>query len=88
SGAATVSNLFRELAPRIVAGDDDPVFALDLLAKDNRLALALARSSATRAPIAATVDVINDEAVRLGYGGRDSAAVFHAYDRGSDESAR
>lgn len=80
SGAATVSNLFRELAPRIVQGDDDPVFALDLLAKDNRLALALAEASATPAPIAATVDAINDEAVRLGYASRDSGAVFRTYD--------
>ena len=82
SGAATVSNLFRELAPRIVSGDDAPVFALDLLAKDNRLALALAQASGTAAPIAETVTAIDDEAVRRGLGSRDSGAVFRTYDGG------
>ncbi|UYM04672.1 NAD(P)-dependent oxidoreductase [Solicola gregarius] len=80
SGAATVSNLFRELAPRIVSGDDDPVFALDLLAKDNRLATELAKASGSRAPIAETVSALNVEAVRLGFGARDSGAVYRAYD--------
>lgn len=83
SGAATVSNLFRDLAPRIVSGDDDPVFALDLLAKDNRLAVELAKASSSRAPIAEAVDTLNTEAVRLGYGERDSAAVYETYGRGA-----
>ena len=39
SCAATVSNLFRDIGPRMAAGDDDPVFALDLLAKDSQRAL-------------------------------------------------
>ena len=80
SGAATVSNLFRELAPRIVDGDDDPLFALDLLTKDNRLAAELAKASGSRAPIAEAVNALNAEAVRLGFGKRDSGAVYRAYD--------
>ena len=80
SGAATVSNLFRELAPRIVDGEDDPLFALDLLSKDNRLAAELAKASGSRAPIAEAVNALNAEAVALGFGSRDSGAVYRAYD--------
>lgn len=80
SGAATVSNLFRELAPRIVSGDDDPLFALDLLTKDNRLAAELAKASGSRAPIAEAVSALNAEVMQLGFGKRDSGAVYRAYD--------
>jgi 3-hydroxyisobutyrate dehydrogenase len=79
SGAATVSNLFRELAPRMIAGDDDPAFALSLLTKDNRLALDLARSTGTAAPVATVVDRINEAAMAQGYGDRDTGAVHRAY---------
>lgn len=85
SGAATVSNLFRNLAPRIVSGDDDPIFAMDLLAKDNRLALELATESGTAAPIAATVSNLNQQTLDLGLGPRDSAAIYQTYQR--DRSA-
>jgi len=79
SGAATVSNLFKELAPRMIAGDDDPAFALALLAKDNRLALELAGQSGTVAPVAAVVDRINSAALAQGLGDRDTGAVHRAY---------
>lgn len=83
SGAATVSNLFRDIAPRIASGDDDPVFSLDLLAKDNRLAIQLARDSGVASPIADAVGGVNERAVELGFGTRDSIAVIRAY-RGND----
>ena len=79
SGAATVSKLFLDLAPRMVSGDDDPVFSLKLLAKDVNLALRLAESSGTTAPIAATVAHINSLAMNLGLGHRDTSAVLAAY---------
>lgn len=80
SGAATVSNLFRDIGPRLVAGRDEPVFALDLLAKDNRLALDLAAGAGLEAPVAEAITQVNDRALALGYGSRDSIAVLHAYD--------
>ncbi|MCU1437278.1 MAG: hypothetical protein JWP66_365 [Naasia sp.] len=84
SGAATVSNLFRDIAPRIASGDDDPVFSLDLLAKDNRLAIQLARDSGVDSPIADAVGGVNERAVQMGFGSRDSIAVIHAYRDGGD----
>lgn len=83
SGAATVSNLFRDLAPRIAAGDDEPVFALELLAKDNLLAQALASQVGSSAPITDAVVRVNARAVDLGRGARDSAAVIAAYENGT-----
>lgn len=79
SGAATVSNLFRDIAPRLASGDDAPVFSLDLLAKDNRLAIQLARDSGTASPIADAVHGVNERAQQLGFGSRDSIAVVRAY---------
>lgn len=79
SGAATVSNLFKDLAPRMIAGDDDPIFALELLAKDNRLALQLAQRHQTAAPVAANIDVLNTIGLANGFGRRDSGAIKHVY---------
>lgn len=79
SGAATVSNLFKELAPRMAAGDDEPAFALDLLAKDNRLALQLAAGSGSPVPLARVVDQINTAGLEQGLGARDSGALYRTY---------
>ncbi len=79
SGAATVSNLFKEIAPRMAAGDDEPAFALDLLAKDNRLALQLAAESGAPAPLATIIDQINTAGLEQGLGPRDSGALHKTY---------
>lgn len=84
SGAATVSNLFRDIAPRLASGDDAPVFSLDLLAKDNRLAIDLARDCGVASPIADAVHGVNARAQQLGFGARDSIAVVHGYRDGED----
>jgi 3-hydroxyisobutyrate dehydrogenase len=83
SGAATVSNLFRDIGPRIARADHDPVFALELLAKDNRLATALAASVGSWAPVAEAVGRVNEAALGLGHAADDSSAVIHAYDDGT-----
>jgi 3-hydroxyisobutyrate dehydrogenase len=79
SGAATVSNLFKNLAPRMVSGNHEPIFSLNLLAKDNRLAVDLAHASRTAAPIANLIHQINESALEQGFGARDSSAVHSAY---------
>lgn len=84
SGAATVSNLFREIAPKMVAGDYRPAFALDLLAKDNRLALDLARQVGAPAPVAELVDTLNTAAAELGHGGEDTGVLLELYRARSD----
>lgn len=79
SGAATVSNLFRELAPKLLADDYSPAFSLGLLAKDNLLALELAREVGASAPIAEAVDAINVAAIELGHSADDTGAVQELY---------
>jgi 3-hydroxyisobutyrate dehydrogenase len=79
SGAATVSNLFQEVAPKMVAGDYEPVFALALLAKDTRLALQLVEEAGAHAPMAAVIDQVNSEAIELGYAESDTGAVLELY---------
>ena len=52
SGAASVSGLFRDVAPRAVDGDFEPVFSLALMRKDNALAVELASASGVPTPVA------------------------------------
>lgn len=79
SGAATVSNLFQEMAPRLLASDYQPAFALSLLQKDNRLALQLADQVGAPAFVAECVDQVNTLAVNIGYGDHDAGAVQELY---------
>lgn len=79
SGAATVSNLFREIAPKIVAGNYTPAFSLDLLAKDNRLARELTQHAGVFAPVVELVDSLNTAAVELGHGAEDTGALIEVY---------
>ncbi|MGH3491131.1 MAG: NAD(P)-dependent oxidoreductase [Actinopolymorphaceae bacterium] len=79
SGAGTVSNLFKELGPRMSVADYAPTFALALLQKDNRLAVELARQVGAPAFIATAVDQVNSLAAQLGHGDQDSGAVLELY---------
>lgn len=79
SGAATVSNLFREIAPKMIASDFEPAFALELLAKDNKLAIDLARSVGAPTYLAEIIDRVNAETMELGLAARDTGVVHEYY---------
>lgn len=79
SGAATVSNLFKELTPKLVKDDYEPAFALALLTKDNRLALQLAQEVGAHVPMAEAIDKINSAAMELGYDDRDTGVIQELY---------
>lgn len=79
SGAATVSNLFRELAPKIVAGDYEPAFSLALLSKDVQLALDLQRSVGAFGPIAHSVAAVNEVGLNNDLGHMDTGVVHRVY---------
>ena len=79
SGAATVSNLFREIAPKMIAQDFEPAFALELLAKDNKLAIDLARSVGAPTHLAEIIDRVNTGAMDQGLADRDTGAVRELY---------
>lgn len=80
SEAATVSGLFKEVGPKIVARDFTPVFPIDLLCKDNGLAIAMARSCGAPPILANTVQVINELATARGLGGQDTSALVKVYE--------
>lgn len=81
SGAASVSPLFREVAPRMAAGRfDEPAFTVDLLVKDNRLALELITATGLRAEVAAAVVALNARGRDAGLGALDTSALIRAVD--------
>jgi 3-hydroxyisobutyrate dehydrogenase/2-hydroxy-3-oxopropionate reductase len=80
SNAATVSNLFRELGSRIAADDyGNPTFSVDLLEKDVRLAVEMARRAGAPPVLARSVEFLNDAARAQGMGGEDTAAMWKCY---------
>lgn len=88
SGAAAVSGLFREMAPKIVRGDFSPDFSLDLLAKDNRLALGLAEEVGLPLIVGNSVQTLNRLAQGRGHGREDTGAAVKVYEEMSGRPAR
>jgi 3-hydroxyisobutyrate dehydrogenase-like beta-hydroxyacid dehydrogenase len=75
SGAASVSPLFRDVAVRAVAGDFDPTFTLQLMHKDNALALALADQLDVPMLTGRAAQQLNTMGLAAGLGAEDSIAV-------------
>jgi 3-hydroxyisobutyrate dehydrogenase-like beta-hydroxyacid dehydrogenase len=80
SQAATVSGLFKEVGAKIVARDFTPVFPVDLLCKDNGLAIEMARACDALPVLANTVQVLNELASARGLGVEDSGALVKVYE--------
>lgn len=89
SQAGTVSNLFKELGKHIVAEDyDDPAFTVDLLNKDIRLAVQMAKAHNAPPLLSRTVEHINEMARAQGFGGKDTSVMwkcFHAMWHGKSD---
>lgn len=81
SGAATVSPLFCDIAPKMAAGSFDPTFSIRLLHKDVRLGLQVAEQAGRSAPITTAVDRLTTAALDGGLGDQDTAAVIEVYRR-------
>lgn len=88
SGAATVSNLFLEIAPKIVSGDTTPDFALDLLHKDNLLALDMARSVGAPLFVSSAVSCLNAMGKDRGMGALDTSALSRLFANDADDSGQ
>jgi 3-hydroxyisobutyrate dehydrogenase-like beta-hydroxyacid dehydrogenase len=80
SQAATVSGLFKEVGAKIVARDFTPVFPVDLLCKDNGLAIEMARACDAPPVLADAVQVLNELASARGLGVEDSSALVKVYE--------
>lgn len=88
SGAASVSGLFKDVAPRAISGDYAPVFSLELMAKDTDLALAMAADTSVPMHVGAAVQALNAEGVAAGLGAEDSIALVQLLERLSGVRAR
>ena len=80
SQAGTVSNLFKELGQRI--SDDkynDPTFTVDLLIKDVRLGVEMAKAHNAPPVVARGVELLNEIAKAQGYGGEDTSIMWKSY---------
>lgn len=80
SQAGTVSNLFRELGSKIVADNyDDPTFSVDLLCKDVRLAIEMAKQYNAPPLLASTTQFANEMAQAQGLGRQDTAVMWKSF---------
>ena len=80
SQAATVSNLFRELGGRIAADNyEDPTFTVDLLVKDVKLGINMAKDNRTPPVLGRTVELINEISQAQGLGNKDTSIMWKAY---------
>jgi 3-hydroxyisobutyrate dehydrogenase len=88
SGAASVSGLFKELAPRIVARDFSPTFSLGLLYKDNELALRLGTDVGSAMVIGHAVQLVNSIGMNFGLATDDSGSLSRVYEAMSFRGAQ
>lgn len=79
SQAATVSPLFRDLAPRMLGGEHPTVFSVKLLAKDLQLAARMCEDVGAPIVSARASQIILTGAMRLGLGEEDTAALVQWY---------
>ncbi len=80
SGAATVSGLFKELGPKILARDFSPVFSIDLLHKDVALGIEMAKKAGMPIIIAPAAQLLNEMSKAKGLGGEDTSAAVKIYE--------
>lgn len=80
SSAATVSGLFREVGANIVKDSfDNPAFTVDLLIKDAKLALQMAKDAGAPSVIAGTAQIYNEIAHAAGLGNQDTSALYKVF---------
>ncbi len=82
SGAGTVSNLFKELGPRVAEDNyDNPAFSVALLCKDVSLAVGMAAAAGAPPVLGRTVQQLIEVALAQGWGAKDTSCMWHAVER-------
>jgi 3-hydroxyisobutyrate dehydrogenase len=80
SQAATVSGLFKELGRRVAAEDySNPTFTVDLLVKDVRLAVQMAKEGGAPPILGRNVELINEMAQVQGFGHQDTSIMWKSF---------
>lgn len=82
ANARVLSNAYKEIGNRIVEGRyDEPTFTVDMLVKDNRLCLDMAKAYGAPLVLGAAVDYVHRMAQVQGYGPKDHAVSWKAVAR-------
>jgi len=81
SGAASVSNLFKELGPKILNRDFEPLFAIDLLHKDVGLGIQMAKKAGVPLFVSEANQRLNEMVRLMGFGKEDTASVVKVYEK-------
>jgi 3-hydroxyisobutyrate dehydrogenase/2-hydroxy-3-oxopropionate reductase len=80
SQAGTVSNLFKELGGRVASGNyDNPTFTVDLLIKDIRLGVKMAKEGGAPPILGRTVELVNEISQTQGFGASDTSSMWKSY---------
>lgn len=80
SGAASVSKLFIEIGPKMVSRDFQPLFTIDLLRKDLRLALEMAQKAGVPVFVGHANQLLNEMARAKGLGSEDTSSAVKIYE--------
>lgn len=80
SRSAAVSNLFIELVPKVLEGNFEAVFSVDLLYKDVDLALGMAEEQKVPMLMARSAQIVNEMARAKGFGQEDTAALIKIFE--------
>ena len=81
STAGTVSNLFRELGPKIIKGEFSSNFSVNNLNKDIALGIEMARKSGARLPISENNQLFNILGKDTEIGQEDSSALVKIFEK-------
>lgn len=82
SGAATVCGLFKETGKMIVNEDfTHPNFTVDLMIKDTKLGLQMAKQANAPSVIAGYIEMYNEIASANGFGNEDTSALYKVFKR-------
>lgn len=80
SQAGTVSNLFKELGERISCDNyENPTFTVDLLIKDVRLGIQMAKEHQAPPLLTQAVETINEISRAQGFGKNDTSIMWKSY---------
>lgn len=81
SQAGTVSNLFKELGGRIATEDyENPTFTVDLLTKDIRLGIQMAKEYKAPPLLGGSIQMLNEISQAQGFGHTDTSVMWKSYE--------
>lgn len=80
SGAASVSNMFIELGPKVLKRDFSPVFTINLMHKDMDLGIQMTKKVGAASFMTSSAQKLNEIALEKGFGAEDTGAIIKIYE--------